>query len=347
MIKRLEGYRRKAVRLPDGRWIVGYGHTRTARQGVEVSEADAEALLIYDLIAVSHVINDSAHTPLAQNQFDALISFVFNIGADAFRQSLVLRRLNEGAHLQAGCAMELWRRADVEGESIIVDALVRRRAAEKALFLTPPDAWTPAPSGVLKPTLDLDVSGAVPAQSPAVVAAVVEDESVRVMRTPTDEAPPAATEQSADPAGAAAEAVTARLSGLFPDEDKSFGGAKDSAAKALMADSPFAPEPGLQMEPEPKPELEIASPPVAVRRASPPAWRDFAPLTALGVLGLALFVGGLFWAFRIAPGAGVSTAGALGVGWLAGVAGVGFFSIAAYRLFEHIARADEDDGLMS
>ena len=47
LIKRFEGYRAKAARLPDGRWTIGYGHTLTAREGAEVSEKDAEALLLY------------------------------------------------------------------------------------------------------------------------------------------------------------------------------------------------------------------------------------------------------------------------------------------------------------
>jgi GH24 family phage-related lysozyme (muramidase) len=51
LIKRFEGYRAKAARLADGRWTIGYGHTLTAREGAEVSERDAEALLLYDLIA--------------------------------------------------------------------------------------------------------------------------------------------------------------------------------------------------------------------------------------------------------------------------------------------------------
>ena len=72
MIKRFEGYRRKAARLPDGRWTLGYGHVLTAREGAEVSEQDAEALLLYDLIAVAHAVNELTLTPLTQNQFDAL-----------------------------------------------------------------------------------------------------------------------------------------------------------------------------------------------------------------------------------------------------------------------------------
>ena len=145
LIERFEGYRRTAARLEDGRWTIGYGHTKTARQGAEVSEADAEALLIYDLMEVGGAVNDWVYTPLTQNQFDALCGFVFNIGLDNFRHSNVLRRLNEGDLLQAACAMEMWRRVDFEGEPIVLDALVRRRAAEKALFLTPLNGFMPAP----------------------------------------------------------------------------------------------------------------------------------------------------------------------------------------------------------
>src|SRR5580704_9471476 len=106
LIKRFEGFRRTAAKLEDGRWTIGYGHTRSAREGAHVTEADAEALLAYDLIEVEAVINGLTYTPLTQNQFDALASFVSNIGIEAFRHSSVLRRINEGALLQAGCAME-------------------------------------------------------------------------------------------------------------------------------------------------------------------------------------------------------------------------------------------------
>ncbi|MDB5446740.1 MAG: lysozyme family protein, partial [Phenylobacterium sp.] len=147
LIERFEGYRRKAARLPDGRWTIGYGHTLTAREGAEVSEADAEALLLYDLIGVAHSVDELTYAPLTQNQFDALCAFAFSVGPDAFRGSDVLKRVNEGAFTQAAFALELWRKAEFEGERIVIDALVRRRAAEKLLFLTPPnDAWRAVPS---------------------------------------------------------------------------------------------------------------------------------------------------------------------------------------------------------
>src|SRR5438270_14085877 len=84
LIKRFEGYRRKAAQLPDGRWTIGYGHTLTARRGAEVSEADAEALLIYDLLAVSRAVGEQVHAPLNNHQFDALSAFAFNNGLHKF-----------------------------------------------------------------------------------------------------------------------------------------------------------------------------------------------------------------------------------------------------------------------
>src|SRR5439155_5972978 len=105
LIKRFEGYRRKAAQLPDGRWTIGYGHTLTARQGAEVSEDDAEALLLYDLIAIAFSVNEWSFTPLTQNQFDALCSFAFNIGLDNFRCSSFRKRINEWALMQDACGM--------------------------------------------------------------------------------------------------------------------------------------------------------------------------------------------------------------------------------------------------
>ena len=128
----------------------------SAREGAEVSEADAEALLIYDLLAISAAIEDLTYTPLTQNQFDALASFAFSIGVEFFRTSSVLLLVNEGALLQAAHALEAWRKASFDGEEVVVDALVRRRAAEKALFLTPQGGFVAAPSVVVISRLDTE-----------------------------------------------------------------------------------------------------------------------------------------------------------------------------------------------
>lgn len=154
LVKRFEGLRRRAARLPDGGWTLGYGHTLTAREGAEVTPEEAELLLYYDLSEVATRIDAWTFTPLNQNQFEALVAFAFNIGIENFRRSTVLKRINEGQHLQAAAAMELWRKTEVGGEAVVADALVRRRAAEKAHYLTPPEGFQPSPSQVLRPTFD-------------------------------------------------------------------------------------------------------------------------------------------------------------------------------------------------
>jgi lysozyme len=207
LIKQFEGFRSRAARLPDGRWTIGYSHTRTAREGAEITEADADALLIYDLSAVIAAVNEWVFTPLTQNQFDALVAFAFNIGLPNFRRSSVLRRLNEGAHLQAACAMEMWRTADFEGERIVIDALVRRRSAEMALYLTPVDGPVPVPSLIVLPRVDDAVARNAPSRT-VQIETPLESELAEVYRT--DEPLPSA-------GLAAAAAVSARLNTLLQD----------------------------------------------------------------------------------------------------------------------------------
>ena len=152
LIKSFEGFRETAIRLPDGRWMIGYGHSRTAREGLTISEQDAEDLLAYDLRPVEDAIKSMIFAPLNQNQFDALVSLVFNISSAQFRDSDILRLLNAGNFLSAANGFDVWRRARIHGRVMVVDALVRRRAAEKALFLEHPDGRPSAPTRARRST---------------------------------------------------------------------------------------------------------------------------------------------------------------------------------------------------
>ena len=80
LIKSFEGFRPRAVQDEDGRWIIGYGHTASAREGLTVAEADAELLLQYDLMPVVKALNEQVHSALNQHQFDALASFAVSVG---------------------------------------------------------------------------------------------------------------------------------------------------------------------------------------------------------------------------------------------------------------------------
>ncbi|MEM9938123.1 MAG: lysozyme [Pseudomonadota bacterium] len=155
VIKAFEGFRPSYHELPDGRWIIGYGHVRANREGVRVSQTEAEAILReYDLPPIERLVTDTLLAPLNQNEFDALVSFAFNIGPKAFLRCDVVTLLNAGNRLSAASAMDRWRRARIGGRIQIVDALVRRRAAEKALFLKAPGTMPSAPSLLFRPLPD-------------------------------------------------------------------------------------------------------------------------------------------------------------------------------------------------
>ena len=132
LIKSFEGFRPRAVPADTGGWIIGYGHTLSAREGLTVSEADAELLLQYDLLPVVTALNDQAVPGLNQHQFDALVSFAYSIGIDRFASSDVARRLEAGALGEAADALIGW------PEPTPATQTLRRRAAERALFVADP-----------------------------------------------------------------------------------------------------------------------------------------------------------------------------------------------------------------
>ncbi|MEZ5956413.1 MAG: lysozyme [Hyphomonadaceae bacterium] len=153
LIQELEGFQAEPKQLPTGGWVVGYSHVRAQEAGEAVNENDARDLLVQDLAAFEDLVNTRVTQPLTQAQFDALVSFAFSVGAEAFGKSQTLRRINAGDHVAAACAMDAWRKSDVSGELVIVDALVRRRTTEKALFLKDLP-YAAAPSVFVRPQLD-------------------------------------------------------------------------------------------------------------------------------------------------------------------------------------------------
>lgn len=152
LIQAHEGFRAEPAQLPDGNWVVGFGHVRIGDAGDPLNQDEAAELLKIDIAPVEKLVSARVTQPLNQTQFDSLVSFAFSIGAEAFDQSQTLRRVNAGDHLAAACSMDAWRKSDVGGELQIVDALVRRRAAEKALYLQ--DLALEAPSVFVRAKLD-------------------------------------------------------------------------------------------------------------------------------------------------------------------------------------------------
>jgi lysozyme len=163
--------------------------------------------------------------------------------------------------VQAACAMGLWRKAEFAGERIVIDALVRRRAAEKLLFLTPSgDAFVPAPSPILRPLLDLDAFDLVPRQQPALVSATMDGETVLVTRADTPEPAPAPPHDETGPVTAAAEAITARLQTIFADPGEEPAGLRELEPPVHPENIPAEPHPQADFGPPAEEPFTLAAP---------------------------------------------------------------------------------------
>lgn len=117
---------------PNDVWTIGYGHTHTAKPGQVITAAKADVLLRNDLDWVEKTISDLVKVQLTQNQYDALSSFIFNIGRTQFQNCTALRRLNQGDYTGAADAM-LWFNKQ-KGKTL--NGLVKRRERERQLFLS-------------------------------------------------------------------------------------------------------------------------------------------------------------------------------------------------------------------
>ena len=131
LIKLFEGLELTAYLCPAGVWTIGYGHTLTAKRGMEITAAQADALLVQDVAWVKRAVESGVRVPITPNQKAALYSFVYNVGAGAFRSSTLLRILNDGASVSEVQAQFMrWNKAG--GKTL--RGLTRRRRAEVDLF---------------------------------------------------------------------------------------------------------------------------------------------------------------------------------------------------------------------
>lgn len=132
-IKDKEELKLSAYLCPANVWTIGWGHTKTARKGMIITIEEAEKLFCDDLNPCENAINKLVTVPINQNQFDALVSFVFNVGVGAFRNSTLLRLLNQGNYNAAALQFKRWNKAN----GVVLAGLSRRRKYEEDLFVTP------------------------------------------------------------------------------------------------------------------------------------------------------------------------------------------------------------------
>lgn len=131
LIRQFEGLRLSAYKCPAGVPTIGWGTTKGVKMGQTITKDEADRLLIEDAQRFADHVKALVKIPLNQNQVDALISFVYNIGPHAFAKSTMLKLINQGLLEDAANQFVRWNKAGGE----VLAGLTRRRMAERDLFL--------------------------------------------------------------------------------------------------------------------------------------------------------------------------------------------------------------------
>ena len=131
LIKKFEGCELYAYQCSAGVWTIGYGHTKDVEPGMQITKEDADEMLVEELHEYESYINDFVTAPLSQNQYDALVSWVYNLGPANLKASTMLKVLNAGEYEEVPEQMKRWNKAGGK----VLEGLIRRREAESLLFL--------------------------------------------------------------------------------------------------------------------------------------------------------------------------------------------------------------------
>lgn len=135
LVKSMEGLRLESYQDPAGIWTVGYGHT-PAKPGWTINQALADKLLRSDMAHAEQTVDSlTQDVATTDDQFSAMASLCFNIGAGGFRGSSVLRAHRAGQFQAAADAFLSWDKAHVNGQLVVLSGLFKRRTAERALYL--------------------------------------------------------------------------------------------------------------------------------------------------------------------------------------------------------------------
>jgi len=113
-------------------WTIGYGHTKNVHKGMTITQEQAEAMLLEELKEYEGYIETYVEVELTQEQFDALVVWVYNLGPTNFRNSTLLKRLNKSNYEDVPNQIKRWDKAG--GKTL--SGLTKRRASEAHLFAT-------------------------------------------------------------------------------------------------------------------------------------------------------------------------------------------------------------------
>ena len=130
ILKFFEGCKLTAYQDSVGVWTIGYGHTKGVYAGMSITQEEAEQMLLIELEEYEGYIEKYVVVPLTQNQFDALVVWVYNLGPTNLRRSTLLKELNSGNYTAAGKEITKWNKAGGK----VLAGLVKRREAEAKLF---------------------------------------------------------------------------------------------------------------------------------------------------------------------------------------------------------------------
>ena len=130
LIQKFEGCELEAYQCSAGVWTIGYGHTKDVIKGMTITKEEAEQMLVDELHEYENYINEYVTVALSQNQFDALVSWVYNLGPANLKVSTMLKVLNKGQYEEVPAQMKRWNKAGGK----VLEGLIRRREAEACLF---------------------------------------------------------------------------------------------------------------------------------------------------------------------------------------------------------------------
>jgi lysozyme len=130
LIKKFEGCELEAYKCAAGVWTIGYGHTKDVKEGDSILKEDAESMLMHELQKYCNDVDIAVKVDLKQNEFDALVSWTYNLGLTNLNSSTMLKVLNEGKHNEVPAQIKRWNKASGQ----VKQGLVRRREAEALMF---------------------------------------------------------------------------------------------------------------------------------------------------------------------------------------------------------------------
>ena len=130
LIKKFEGCELEAYKCAAGVWTIGYGSTKGVKEGDTITQEEADNLLLHEMEEYEGYINNLVEVDLEQNQFDALVSWVFNLGPANLKASTLLKVLNAKDYEGVPTQIKRWNKAGGK----VLQGLIRRREAESLLF---------------------------------------------------------------------------------------------------------------------------------------------------------------------------------------------------------------------